>query len=243
MTLLLRVAVGLTLLGTVTLFQAKDAYQPLGQAASLLTVLQSNLKATGDWLGDKDFLSAAESIQCVTLVARMLSYQIDDPKWRELAKGLEEASEKLLAAARAKNAAGCDLLLKSCKTFASELASRRQLLSAAENSAKRAIPPVKDYVSFGTTKYWMLVMDGTYVDAKTASSTEELEELAWALAEEANAVAHVRSDARWQKLARDMQSAAMDTIEATKSKDLAKARQVLKNVYVRCEACHQGYKR
>ena len=211
-----------------------SGYTPVAPPRALHTALRINLKITEDWVNDKDYTSAAQAAQGLIVLAQLYGFQSTQKEWQQRTKALADASGRLLAAARKKDAAGCAKSAGECAGLLDELAKH---------------PPagpkvtVKNFATFGSTKTWMLLMDGTYVDAKAAKAPAELAELAYTLAETLNVSSHLRNDAKWRTMALDARRAALDVAAKAAADDLAGARGGLKAVYAACEACHQGYKK
>jgi hypothetical protein len=137
-------------------------------------------------------------------------------------------------AARSKDAVACDKALQQCEKLLAEL---------VQNPPTGPKVVDKDFKVFGSTKAWMLLMDGAYADAKTAKKAQELEYLAYVIADELNVAAHLRTEPRWRQTATDNREAALVVAKKAQANDLEGARAALKEVYNRCEACHQGYKK
>lgn len=209
-------------------------FRPVAPAAALQAALEGNFKITRDWLGDKDFVSAADSVQGLVALAELYRYHGTQPGWRERTVRLREAFAQLGSAARAKDAAGCDRAARLVTEVLNDLAK------APPEGAPAAAP---DFQPPGNTRVWMMLMDGGYADAKAAESVKELKQLALAVAEEANVAEHLRPEAKWRQFARETRDAALGVARRAQDNDLAAARGELKKVYQRCEACHQGYKR
>ena len=131
------------------------------------------------------------------------------------------------------NRADCLKLLDDCNRRLGELAK-----------APPAAPaPDKAFKPQGSAKTWMLLLDASYSDAKTAKTAGEMELLAHAVAEESNALQYLRADSSWRKWSCETRDAAVAVAEKAKAGDLAGARAALKTVYNRCDSCHKGYKR
>ena len=64
---------------------------------------------------------------------------------------------------------------------------------------------------------------------------------AYAIAEEVNATAYLKNDAAWRKQSLEVRAAALQV--ARESGDLTLAKKSLKEIYNRCEACHQKYQK
>jgi hypothetical protein len=219
-------------IGVVCSQPAETGYTPVAPAAPLHTALQSNLKQFGDWVDEKDFPSAAMTARGLLALAHLYGYQSTDPAWKKQIAALTETCNQLANAAGQKSAAECQKGMESCKRLLAELA--KYPLNGAKAVEKSFKPPA-------ATKTWMLLMDAAYSDAKTAKSPKELEHLAYAIAEEVNASAFLRNDANWRKQALAVREAALKVVK--ESDDLAVAKKSLKEIYNRCEACHQNSKR
>jgi hypothetical protein len=228
---------GLVIVGLLTGLSlaepAGDGYSPVVPATSVHAALQSTLKTVRDWLNDKDYASAAEAGQALTALAHLYTYQGSQPGWREKTTALAETSTRLTTAAQKKDAAACTRLVQECTRLLEDLSS----------GSPGDRPLEKNFKPHGSTKTWMTLMDWAYGDAKTAKQPQELEQLAQAIAEEANAVQFQRTEARWRQSSLDVRAAALEVAETAKAKDLAAAKTALKTVYNRCEACHEGYRR
>lgn len=212
--------------------QTADSYAPVAPAGSLHVALQSNLKQFGDWVDEKDFPSAAMTARGLYALAQLYGYQSSDAGWKKQTAELSEACNKLAAAAGQKNATECQKGIESCKAI---------LAAMAKNAPAGAKVVDKNFKPPAATKTWMHLMDAAYSDAKTAKSPQELEHLAFALAEEANVSAFLQNNATWRKQALAVRETALQV--AKESGDLAVAKKTLKEVYNRCEACHQNSKR
>lgn len=212
---------------------AASRYTPVSPPRALHTALKINLRIAQDWLNDQDYASAGQTAQGLIVLAQLYGYQSAQPEWQQRTKALAEASGRLLGATKKKDAAACEKSVAACTELLEELAKH---------------PPagpkvtVKNFATFGSTKTWMLLMDGAYVDAKSARKPAELEDLAYTLAETLSVASHLRNEAKWQTMAFDARKVALATA-ALAGRDLDGARRELKNLYNACEACHQGYKK
>ena len=157
-----------------------------------------------------------------------------DAGWRERVAALRDAAARLAAGIRKKDAAGCAEGCRECDQVLTDLAKIPPPGAKAAEANFRA---------FGSNRTWMVLMDSAYADAKIARSTKEMENLAYALAEEANVVYFLRADPRWRQKSLEVRDAALVVAERARANDLDSVRRELKNVYNRCEACHQGFKR
>jgi hypothetical protein len=209
-------------------------YIPVSPAPALHAGLQASLKLVQDWLADKDFLSATEASQQLMALATLYTFQSAQPDWRTRGAELRATCDRLTAAARAKDAGRCAKAVEDCQRALSELAKDPP---AGARSVER------DFRPFGSNKVWMQLMDGAYTDAKTAPSAQDLENLVYQVAEEANAVGHLRAEPRWRQMSVEVRETALAVAKRVQSAGLDVARRELKSVYQRCEACHQGYKR
>src|SRR5262249_55226088 len=188
----------------------EDGYAPVAPTPAVHAAVQSSLKTVQDWLDEKDYASAAQAAQGLKGMGRLYVYPGSDPAWRERASALAEAAARLGAAARAKDVAGCARLVQDSERLLGEL--------ARSDPGKRAIE--KDFKPYGAVKTWMLLLEGSYSDAKVAKETPALGKLAYAVAEEANAAQFLRADARWRQSFREVRAAALDVAEKAKGTDL-----------------------
>ena len=207
----------------------KASYEPVGTPAALHLVLRSNLLVVRDWLKEKDFASAAETIRGLTTLAELASNQSADAGWRKRCGELQQGITRLAAAAGRKAGPDADKALAECSDLLEELAKN------APGVEGRTGPT--NFKPAGSTKTWMLVMEWSHVDAKSAKTARELDLLAQAIAEEANAVAWLKNDATWRADSLSVRDAALKV--ATQARDdFAGAKKALKGVAQRCEVCH-----
>ena len=217
--------IGLLLLGTSLVSgQAGKEYLPVAPPAAVHAGLVGQLKQVRDWLGDKDYTSAVQAVQGLEVLAALAACQ-GDAGWGKKCSELQATCRQLAGVCKQKNAA-------QCKTLADDCGRQLEEMAKALPAGKGAGRPPK----VGTTKAWMLLMDGAYVDAKSARSTKELEELAYLLAEEGNALAHFK--AGWDKMSAEVRDAALGVVKETKANGLDAGKKALKAVYQRCEECH-----
>lgn len=209
-------------------------YSPVAPATALQSALKSNLKIVSDWLNDKDYVSARETADGLDALAQLCGLQSTNPEWQTKTTAMRSACVKLAAATRKKDAVECKASLKECEQRLAEL---------TQSSLPEKKPIHSSIKPFGSTKTWMLLMEGAYVDAKSVKNVKDLEAHAFAIAEESNLVSLLRSDPRWRKSAIEVRDAALEVVREVQGNKLDVARQALKNVYQRCEACHQGFKR
>lgn len=227
-----RIAGGLGILGLLAglcgASPEDERYSPVSPPPAIHGALRSSLKTVRDWVEDRDFASTSRDVQGLAVLAQLYVYQGDRRAWREKTADLLTASSRLSAAARIKDAAACARIVRECDALLDDLA----LLSPG--------PPMveKEFKPRGGVATWMLLLDAAYSDAKTARDCRELEQLALAVAEESNAARHLRADARWRRMFADVRQSALEVAGRAKADDLAGAKAALKNVYRRCEACH-----
>jgi hypothetical protein len=212
----------------------KGAFTPVAPRSGVEAGLQSALKTLRGWLDDKDYLSAVQSTGELDALLQLYGYYGKDSAWQERVAALRTVHGKLTSAIRAKDKAACE---SHFETFRKGLTEAVRVASTGEAMTEKNFRPV------GGLKTWMGLMDGAHADAKTAKSAAEMRDLAYAIAEEANAVAQLRGDARWRQLSADVRDAALATAGKADGDDLAPAKAELKKVFKGCEACHQGYKR
>jgi cytochrome c556 len=211
-----------------------NVFVPVAPAPALQIALEANLKLVRDWLDQKDYGSAAETTQGMLILAQLHGTQSTQPAWRERVARLRATLTRLAAASKEKDAAGCQKAVKDCEALLAELSRN---FPKGEQAAERNFKPA------GALRTWMLLLEGTYTDAKTAANIKELEAFACTIAEGANALQHERGDVRWRMFAREVREAALAAAAKAKAGELEPARQALKMVYPRCEACHQNYKK
>jgi cytochrome c556 len=208
-------------------------YTPVVPPQAVHGAVQANLKTVQDWLDEKDFASAAQAAQGLNALAQLYLRQGSKEEWRTQAAALAAACTRLGASARSKDPAGCATQMKECRRLLDDLAGK----------TPGPAPAGKDFKPTGNAKTWMLLLDASYSDAKTARDAREMEQLAYAIAEEMNAAQYLRSDKRWRQSSVEVRTAALAVANRAKGNDLSAARAELKRVYQRCEACHQGSRR
>jgi hypothetical protein len=211
-----------------------SSYTPVATPKALQRALRVNLKIVEDWVNDKDYVSAVQTTHGLIVLAQLYGYQSTDKDWQQRTKTLAEASGRLLVAARQKDETGCAKSVRECADLLEAMAKQ------PPTGPKVVIPK---FATFGSTKTWMLLMDGAYVDAKSARSPAELEDQAFTLAETLNVSSHLRNDAQWRTMALDTRRAALAAAAKAAAQDVDGAKRELKLVYVGCESCHQGTKK
>ncbi|HMF12542.1 MAG TPA: hypothetical protein VKE94_09560 [Gemmataceae bacterium] len=206
------------------------AYEPVASPAAIIGALRSHVEGVRDWVKQKDFASAAETIRGLATLADLAGYQSADATWRKGCGELQQAVTQLTDAARKKSAADCDKALTQCTTTLDALAKNPPPADAK--------PSHKSLKLTGSTKAWMLLMEWSHVDAKSAKSAKELDLAAQAIAEEVNAIAWLKSDAIWRTDSLSVRDAALKVAAQARADDFAGAKMGLKTVAQRCEACH-----
>jgi hypothetical protein len=99
---------------------------------------------------------------------------------------------------------------------------------------------VAKFAPRGTPRMWMKLLDGTYTDAKVAKTLDELTAI-YTIAEATNAARLLRYDPEWRERAGAAREAALEVAALKPDTDLKVARQQLKNVDERCQACHKVF--
>jgi hypothetical protein len=211
---------------------APEAFSPVAPAAAIHAAIASNLKILQGWLDDRDYASAAQTAEVLVALVRIYRYQSEQPEWREQTEAAVKASAELVAAAKRKDAEGC-------RQHVREFTAR--LSEAGNPSGTKTV--TKDFRPPGSTKTWMLLVDGAYVDAKGAATARELQQQAYTVAEGANVIVYLRPDERWREAAREVRALALAVATQAEDQKLDSARAALKVVYQRCEACHERYQR
>lgn len=209
----------------------QSGYVPVAPPAAVNAAVRSNVKLVRNWVAERDYQSAAESTRGLALAIQLYGCQSAAPEWRKQIGTLQEQVGKLDDAVKRKSAADCDKVLADCDRLLDDLAK-----NAPEKSAD------KNFKAFGNNKTWMLLMEGTYIDAKRAETAKEFEQFCQALAEEANVLGYTRSDARWRESSAEVRDAALKAAKLA-ANDMPAARKALKETYQRCEACHQRAKK
>lgn len=210
------------------------SYTPVAPPRALLTTLQINLKIAQEWVEGKDYVSAEQSAHGLIVLAQLYGYQSSQPEWQQRTKALAEASGRLLAAAKKKDHAGCEQALQAGLALLEQLAKHPP--TGPKVTADR-------FASFGSTKTWMLLMDGAFVDAKSAKKPAEMADLAYTLAELLAVNSHLRNETSWQTMSSEARQAALAAAGHAAASKLDEARADLKNLYLKCESPHQGYKK
>lgn len=206
-------------------------YQAVAPAPAMVAALQNNLNTVSRWLEEKDMVSAADSTRRMLVLVQLCASQYDDAGWNRRVAALKTACGKLDKAARGNDGPGCDKLAGQCKELLADLARN---LPRSKPATRRKFKPV------GNHKAWMQLLEGSSSDARSTAKADEMSNLAWALAEEANAAAYVRPQPRWVKQFGDIRTLAVKMAREAGASDLPAARLTLKNINHACDACHLG---
>ncbi len=201
-------------------------------AAAVHAVIESQLKLVRQWLDDKDFDSATEAARGLLTLAQLYGHQGTDADWNKRSALLQKACARLADAVQRNSAAESAKAAAECARLLDDMRDHPPVSARRENSKP-----------FGSAKTWMALMEGARVDAKRAETAKELELLTLAVAEEARIVALLRSDARWRRSSDEVRDAALKASRLARDNDRAAARKALKEMYQRCEACHQREQR
>ncbi len=211
--------------------KASNSFTPVAPARSVGRVVKLNLDQVERWCDENDLASAAQATQSTVLLATFLARHADD-KSKSTADQLVRDCNAIGASARGKNMAWTRDGLKAAKASLSKLLTQ----------TSEAKPNWADFKPSGNVRAWMVLLDGGYAESKTATDADDFEALALTLAEEANVVAQLRKEPRWQQLAYSARDAALTSAKQS-HQDLPGARQTLRTMFARCETCHQAYQR
>jgi hypothetical protein len=201
---------------------------------ALLRAVGLNLRVAGQWLDDGDFDSAAETVERAKLLLIFCEFQSREESWLAQVAMVRSQCDQLIALAKDKDAGACAELAKNCLTALASL----EATAPDERSVKvDELNPPDQIRSF------MKLLNGSYSDAKLAKSFDELNAMTYVIAETTNVVQFLKSDSDWRERACDVRDAALKVARLKSDTDLKVARQELKNVYERCQACHQAFRR
>lgn len=213
--------------------QPAGGYAPVAPPPALVAALRSQFNVVRDWINERDYASAGPAVVCLKPLTDLAAVQSDHADWTAGINQLRMNQEALGDAVRKKDAAAAAKAIAAANT-------------TLDGMAKTPAPEKRTVANFkfpgGSVKTWMSLLDGAYIDAKSAKTAPDLELLAGALAEEGNALAHMRPDARWKADSLAMRDTALKTVELARSGDLEAARKTLKGVYASCESCHNRKK-
>ncbi len=206
-------------------------YLPVTPARGLHQALQLQRNEIRDWLEQRDYPSTAEAVRCLSALTVLYGRQSGADAWQTETRKLHAAVDPLADAARRKSPADCGKGLQNVGGILDDLA---KLAPAPPKE------PDKDFQPSGGVKTWMSLMESAYRGARRADNARDVEGLSLALAEEANAAGYLRADARWRNAHHEVRDLALAASRLAKGDDLEPARQALKAVYKRCEACHDA---
>jgi hypothetical protein len=213
---------------------AAESYSPVAPAHALVSAARLNLKLAGDWLGDGDCESAAETAQRILLLLDLCEVQSREQSWQHRVNQLRSQCDQLVGLAKNNDMAGSLKAVNECFSL---------LASLEADFPRRDTRNVAEFTPRGSLRNWMKLLDGSYTDAKVAKSLDELSAMAYSIAEATHAARFLRNDPEWRERASDAREAALKVATLKPDTDLKVARQELKNVFERCQACHKVFKR
>src|SRR5579871_6540471 len=126
----------------------QTGYEPVSPPLALTLPLRSNLLAVRDWLRDKDFAAAAETIRGLVLLADLAKQQSPDEAWRKRCTELQAGITKLANAAGRKSLPDSEKALAECNQLLDDLAK-----NAPAAEGRKAVAKFKPA---GALKTWML---------------------------------------------------------------------------------------
>jgi hypothetical protein len=211
--------------------EKSPAYAPVAPPQALARALKINFDQVERWCDENDLASAAQFSQSTFLLASFLAQHATDNA-KPHADRLVAANSKVVSAARAKN----------MERTRSELATAHGAIPSLIETLPGSKPEWSKFKAPGTSSAWMRLLDAGYADAKVSRKVDDFEALVLTLAEEANVLAYVKSDPRWREMSFGVRDAALASAKECRQ-DLEKARKTLRQVYPRCESCHQAYRR
>jgi hypothetical protein len=229
------VGLALALLGTAPAAQQPaEGFASVAPPSAIHAALQANLKIARNWLDQNDLGSTAQTAQALAVLAQLYGHQSADAGWRARTTALRDGCQRLAGAAGRKDAAACATALQDCDRLLADLAKGPPPGEKGKDA---------NFQPFGSNKAWMSLLDWAYADAKSAKTAREVEGLAYLLAEETNAVGHLRPAPQWRQAAHGARDAALLAAKKARADDLPGARAALKKAYESCTACHEGFRR
>lgn len=231
--MILGVVLSLGILG-LSAADETTGYTSVAPPGATLTALRAQVLLVQNWLDDKDFASAAQSAQGLIVLADIVQHQGGDADWQKRNAELRARCNSVLETVKKKDVAGSANLLKQCLA---------QLDDLAKNGPTGKKAAVSAFKPRGGTKDWMLLLEGAYVDAKSARTPKDLELLGQAIAEEVHAVGYLRADPRWRSSAQEVRDQALKAAALAQNNKMDEAKKELKGVYQRCEVCHGRYQK
>jgi hypothetical protein len=221
---------GIWLLAVPAAAQNAGGYYPVAPPAAMIAALQLELKVVKNWIDDKDFASAAQTMQGMQTLGELTVLANDHDDWRKRGGELRSAGGDMMAAIKKKDG----------KRAGEAAGDYGKLLAEMVQVPVKVKGPLANFKApAGSTKTWMLLMEGAHVEARSAKTTKEIELFAQAIAEEANAVAYLKTEPRWRTDAVTVRDSALQAAKQAQGTDLDAAKKALKTVYQRCEACHE----
>lgn len=227
---------GVLLLISIPLALAADeaGYSPVAPPAATVVAFRGQLTVVQNWLDDKDFTSATQAARGLLPLVDILAHHGSDADWQRRCTELRGRSTALLEAVQKKDAGKSADGLKQCAAQLEELGKNAP-------TGKKVV--AGSFKARGGTKDWMLLMEGAYIDAKSAKTPKDLVPLAQAIAEEVHAVAYLRTESPWRKSAQEVRDQALKVAALAHDNKLDEAKKELKIVYQRCEVCHGRYQK
>jgi hypothetical protein len=210
-----------------------DKYSPVAPVPSLLYAVRLNLKVADEWLGDGDIDSAADSVDRVKILLSLCEFRGEEP-WRHRIGLLRSRCDDFIALASKKDVAACRELARVLMASALSLDEELPKVDEVAPSDFRPPAPLRNI---------MKLLDASYTDAKLAKSLDELAPIVYTIAEGTNVARFLRDDPSWREHAGQAREAAIKVAMLKSDTDLKVARQELKNVYERCQACHKTFRR
>ncbi len=211
--------------------QSTAAFAPVAPPQALGRVLELNFDQVNRWCEENDLASAAQASQSALVLATFLA--------RHAADKAKSHADKLLTDCKALDKAARS---KDMPSTRAQLTAANTVLPMLLQSLPADKPSWTDFKPSGSTRAWMLLLDGGYADAKSAEKADDFEAIALTLAEEANVVAFLKKEPRWRKMAFDVRDVALAAAKESQQNP-TKARQTLRTMYPRCETCHRAYQR
>ncbi|HEV8058330.1 MAG TPA: hypothetical protein VGP68_00535 [Gemmataceae bacterium] len=208
-----------------------SAFAPVAPPQALGHVLKLNFDQVERWCDENDLASAAQASQSALVLATFLAHHAADKA--------KPHAEKLLADCKAVDSA---TRAKNMPNTRAQLTAANTVLPTLLQSLSADKPSWTDFKPSGSTRAWMLLLDGGYADAKSAEKADDFEAIALTLAEEANVVAFLKNEPRWRQMAFAVREVALAAAKESQQNP-TKARQTLRTIYPRCESCHRAYQR
>ena len=213
--------------------RADDSAQsdPLARrtAPALLAAVETNREYCRQCNVGQDFKSLARGAGGLTVLAELVRSQSDDEAW-------QTATAKLLAAARATEAAAKKADASAARTSLQQIRDDITALSQLQPSGK-PLPLAKPS---GGLRNLMYVLEATFADAKVSLAVDDAESAknsAIVLSELGRLVFNERTDARWQRWSNNYLAAAREAASSDATQ-AAKLRPLFHAISQRCDSCH-----